>query len=141
MAYFNRANDPEPPGKKWRFVAWKVVSILRNPAAITGLGALILGVGLLIVWSYNPVFTLMLLGGAFGMGLALDDLRKKRRNKNKMKSRHTAALIAVAGIFLAAGLLSLLESAPMPTIMALMGAAITGIGLNQLLTRRRKPVR
>ena len=69
--------------------------------------------------------------------LALDDLRKKKRGKNRMKPRHIAVLIAVGGIFLVTGLVTVLQSALVPTVMMLAGAAIAAVGVSQFLARRR----
>ena len=136
MEDLNEISDLNSPTKRRRRVARIVVSILKNPAAVTGIGTVLLAVGLLATWSHSAVFITMMLGGAFGLGLAFDDLRKKKHNKNRMRPKHIAALIAVAGIFTATGLFNLLDSATLPTIVTLAGAVIMGIGLKQLLARR-----
>ena len=137
MTHSNGTANLKPSATKLERMARIVVLILQNPAAITGIGAVILAIGLLIAWSHVPIFTLMLVAGAFGAGFALDDLKKKKRNRNRMKTKHIAILIAVAGIFLGTGLITMIQSAPVPTIMTLLGAAITGIGLVRFSARRR----
>ena len=135
----NGTENPKPLATKLERMARIVVLILQNPAAITGIGAVILASGLLISWSHAPIFTLMLVAGTFGTGFALDDLKKKKRNRNRMRTKHIAALIAVAGIFLVTGLVTLMQSAPIPTIMTLIGAAIAAVGARGFLDSRRGP--
>ena len=137
--YFNRPKDSRPPIKKSDLIVRMAASSLKNPAAIAGVGILLVAFGLFALWSHEPIFSTLTFAGAIGLGLALDDLKKKKHNRNKMKPKHIAALIAVAGIFLVSGLVTVAQSAPAPTIMILAGAAITGMGLMQLITRRRSP--
>ena len=111
-------------------------SSLKNPAAIAGVGILLVAFGLFALWSHEPIFSTLTFAGAIGLGLALDDLRKKKHNRNKMKPKHIAALIAVAGILLVTGLVTVLQSAPVPTVVVLAGAEIAAVGARQFLTRR-----
>ena len=137
--HFNRSKESNPSVKKSDLIVRMASSVLKNPAAIAGIGTILLAVGLLGLWSREPIFAALTLAGAMGLALALDDLRKKKRGKNRMKPRHVAALFAVAGIFLVTGLVTVWQSAPIPTIMTLVGAAIAAAGARRLLARRSGP--
>ena len=78
--------------------------VAKIPEVVTGIGALLALVGLLLTARYVPVFTIMLLIGASGLGVGLYELRRRKSKRNRMRPRHIWALIAVSGLFLVTGL-------------------------------------
>ena len=130
-------NVPEASVTIAKPVARAIVATLNNPAAIIGIGTLLTALGLFVSLRYAPVFTIMLTGGACGMGMGLHELRRKKTKKNRMKPKHMWALIAVSAVFLATGLFSMLNISPIPTLVTLGGTAVIGVGLTQLILKRK----
>ena len=108
----------------------KIAKMLAKiPAILMGTGALVTLGGLLLTARYVPLFTIMLLIGASGLGVGLYELRRRKSNRNRMRPKLIWALIAISGLFLVAGLTNVLASSTGPTSVTLGGIAIMGVGL------------
>ena len=103
--------------------------LAKIPEVVMGTGALVTLLGLLLTVRYVPLFTIMLLVGASGLGVGLYELRRRKSNRNRMRPKLIWGLIAVSGLFLVVGLTNVLASSTGPTIVTLGGFAVMGVGL------------
>ena len=67
--------------------------LAKIPEVVMGTGALVTLLGLLLTVRYVPLFTIMLLVGASGLGVGLYELRRRKSNRNRMRPKLIWALV------------------------------------------------
>ena len=112
------------------------IAVLREPKAIIAIGALILTAGMYITMRIEPLPTTMLLCGAFGLWLGIDQFRKMKVQQSRMKPKHIYVLIALGAMFSLYGFFRMWNDIPTHTSIVLIGAFILGMGTLQLRIKR-----
>lgn len=128
-AYASSGVSQQHSESKIESIAQVAFAALQIPEVVIGIGALLTVVSLLLAAQHALVFTIMLLGGALGLGAGLYELGRRKGKRNRLRPKHIWALIAVSGLFLVTGLANMLASSTGPTIVTLGGVAIMGVGL------------
>ena len=107
-------------------VVMLAIEILSVPAIMMGFGGVLFVAGALAIATIAMNYILMVLLGAPAVALGLAIIK---RNADEMP-RVVGLLIACAGVFLfVAGVYMTVTTAPVPVVLTLLGAAITGFAV------------
>ena len=107
-------------------VVMLAIEILSVPAIMMGFGGVLFVAGALAIATIAMNYILMVLLGAPAVALGLAIIK---RNADEMP-RVVGLLIACAGVFLfVAGVYMTVTTAPIPVVLTLLGAAITGFAV------------
>ena len=125
------------PTSKMKPLAGELISVIGNPTVEVVIGALLLGLGLYLAFATEVAPTLMALGGGVAFALGALQLRRRKKQHANVSRKRMMSLIAAGGVLLAGGALALVEAAPLPTLLILLGAVCGGLGVVRLKAKRR----
>ena len=122
-----------------KHLADKLVRIIGNPAAEVAIGALLAGTGLYLSFASAATPTLMTLGGSAALAVGALQLRRRRAGQTNVSRKRMMGLTAAGGVLLAGGVMAMVETAPFPALLMLLGAMCGGLGAFRVRAKRRGP--